>query len=163
MRRPDPIRRDSLFARLWQSSVVRYLAVGGFAFAFDAGVLWLLHEMIGIPLTISTPIAFLLSFVVTYTLQRTVAFRASDTIAPSTIRYAILVVWNTIATTLIVWLAVELGLAWIVGKVLAVVTTTIWNYFLYRTWVFRRRASVAESPSRLGSVGVQGRVPPTAP
>ncbi|MBD3942032.1 GtrA family protein [Microbacterium sp. NEAU-LLC] len=129
----------SLIARVWSSSAVRYLVVGGFSFLFDVGVLWLLHDVLHVALAIATPVAFLLSFAVTYTLQRTVAFRAADGIAPSVLRYAILVAVNTVATTAIVWAGDALGLPWIVGKVAAVVATTIWNYFAYRYWVFDSR------------------------
>ena len=136
----DPRPESSpLMIRLWSSSAVRYLMVGGFSFVFDIGVLWLLYEVFHVPLPISTPIAFLLSFAVTYTLQRTVAFRASDGVAPSVLRYTILVVVNTVATTAIVWAADAIGLPWAVGKVAAVVATTVWNYFIYRYWVFASR------------------------
>lgn len=132
---PHP-ESSPLIIRLWSSSAVRYLMVGGFSFVFDFGVLWLLYEVFHVPLPISTPVAFLLSFVVTYTLQRTVAFRASDGVAPSVVRYAILVAVNTVATTAIVWASDAIGLPWAVGKVTAVVATTVWNYFLYKHWVF---------------------------
>lgn len=128
-----------LIVRIWSSSAVRYLVVGGFSFLFDVAVLWLLHDVFGVALAISTPIAFLVSFAVTYTLQRTVAFRASDGVAPSVLRYAILVAVNTVATTGIVWGLDAIGFPWVVGKVSAVVATTIWNYFAYRYWVFSAR------------------------
>jgi putative flippase GtrA len=131
-----PSESSPLLARLWSSSAARYLVVGGLSFIFDFGVLWLLHDVFGVPLPISTPVAFLLSFVVTYTLQRTVAFRSSQGVAPSVVRYSILVAINTVATTLIVWGADALGFPWATGKVVAVVATVIWNYFAYRYWVF---------------------------
>ncbi|WP_347344825.1 GtrA family protein [Microbacterium sp.] len=139
MHAAPPSEASSLLMRLWSSSAVRYLLMGGFAFLFDIGVLWLLHEAFRVPLPISTPAAFLLSFAVTYTLQRTVAFRASDGVAPSVIRYALLVAFNTVATTGIVWAADALGMPWAVGKVAAVLATTVWNYFAYRYWVFSTR------------------------
>ena len=98
---PRPERR-SLLVRLWSTSAARFLVVGGFSFLFDIGLLWLLHEAFGIPLAISTPTAFLLSFVVTYTVQRTVAFRSSEGVAPSAVRYTILVGVNTVASNGIV-------------------------------------------------------------
>ncbi len=108
----DPRPESSpLIVRLWSSSAVRYLVVGDFAFLFDIGVLWVLYEVFHVPLPISTPAAFLLSFVVTYTLQRTVAFRSSDSVAPSVVRYTILVAFNTVATTAIVWAIDAIGVA----------------------------------------------------
>lgn len=137
---PDvtPVRR-ALPIRLWSFSVVRYLIVGALSFLFDIGMLWVLHEALHIPLAISTPTAFLLSFAITFTLQRTLAFRAQDSVAPSVIRYGLLVAANTVATTAIVWATDAIGLPWAVGKVVAVVATTVWNYFAYRHWVFSPR------------------------
>lgn len=139
MQADQPRGSSSLVASVWASSAVRYLVVGGLSFLFDVGVLWLLHEGLRVPLPVATPAAFLLSFAVTYTLQRTVAFRAADGVAPSVIKYALLVAFNTVATTAIVWASDALGMPWLVGKVAAVVATTVWNYFAYRYWVFPTR------------------------
>jgi putative flippase GtrA len=129
----------SPWGRLWALGPVRYLTVGGFAFLFDAGMLWLLHDVFGVELAISTATSFLLSFAVTYFLQRRFAFGGTSGVAPSVLRYSILVAFNTLATTGIVWAASALGAPWIVGKILAVALTTVWNYFIYRYWVFAPR------------------------
>lgn len=124
-------------ARLaWGHSAIRYLLVGGFCFLVDVALLWLAHDLLGVPLAIATPVAFLASFAVTYTLQRLVAFASEARVVPSVARYTALVVFNTIATTGIVWLVDQAGGGWLIGKVVAVVATTIWNYFAYRYWVF---------------------------
>jgi len=124
-------------ARLaWGSSAVRYLVVGGFCFLVDVGLLWLAHDVLGAPLAIATPLAFLASFAVTYTLQRVVSFSSDSQVVPSVARYTALVIFNTLATTGIVWLVDQSGAGWFAGKVVAVVATTVWNYFAYRHWVF---------------------------
>lgn len=115
---------------------MRYLVVGGFCFLVDVGLLWLLHDALRVPLAIATPVAFLASFVVTYSLQRVVAFTSDAKVAPSVGRYAALVIFNTIATTGIVAGFDALGAHWLIGKVVAVAATTVWNYFAYRYWVF---------------------------
>lgn len=130
--------RRGPIARVWSSSAVRYLVVGGVAFLIDVGLLALLHDIFGVALAIATPVAFLLSFAVTYVLQRTFTFRSSAGIGPSAIKYTALVAFNTLATTGIVSLAPALGLPWIVGKVVAVGSTTVWNYFCYQYWIFPR-------------------------
>lgn len=121
---------------LWGHSAVRYLLVGGFCFLVDVGLLWIGHDVLGAPLAVATPIAFLASFAVTYTLQRVVAFGSDARVAPSLTRYTALVILNTVATTVIVWATDAIGWSWLAGKVIAVVTTTVWNYFFYRYWVF---------------------------
>lgn len=124
-------------ARLaWGNSAVRYLLVGGFCFIVDVGLLWLAHDVLRVPLAIATPLAFLASFAVTYTLQRVVAFASDSKVVPSVARYTMLVIFNTLATTAIVWLVDQTNAGWFAGKVIAVVATTFWNYFAYRYWVF---------------------------
>ncbi|WP_181574230.1 GtrA family protein [Microbacterium sp. SMR1] len=132
------VPRSGGLHRIWSSSLVRYLVMGGLAFAFDVGLLALLHDVAGVPLAVATPTAFLASFVVTYTLQRLFAFRATDAVAPSVVRYALLVALNTALTTGIVASADALGWPWLAGKVIAVAVTTVGNYFAYRYWVFAR-------------------------
>lgn len=121
---------------LWQKSAVRYLVVGGLCFLADFALLALMHSVFGVPLAIATPVAFLLSFAITYSAQRLLAFRSQSDVAPSIFRYTILVAFNTLATTGIVWAADALGWSWMAGKVLSVIATTVWNYFAYRYWVF---------------------------
>lgn len=129
-------RRQLPLSALWRHSAVRYLAVGGFCFLVDVGLLWATHDVFGVPLAIATPIAFLASFAVTYTAQRLVAFASDSKVVPSVARYTVLVVFNTLATTGIVWFVDAAGGGWFLGKVFAVVATTVWNYFVYRHWVF---------------------------
>lgn len=138
------IRRTIL--TLWGISAVRYLIVGGLCFLADVGILALLHDVVGLALPLATPIAFLASFAITYTMQRTIAFNSGARVVASVGRYTALVAFNTVATTGIVWGIAALGWPWIVGKVLAVVATTIWNYFAYRYWVF---ASPKESSTHV--------------
>jgi putative flippase GtrA len=121
---------------VWSLAAIRYLTAGALSFCFDVGVLWMLHEPLTLPLAIATPVAFLASFVVTFTLQRLLAFRANNSIPGSVVKYAVLVAVNTVLTTAIVWGVAEIGAPWIVGKVAAVVVTTIGNYFVYRHWIF---------------------------
>lgn len=130
------VRRPNLLARAWSNSLVRYLVVGGFCFVVDLGLLWSTHELLGVPLAIATPFAFLASFAVTYTMQRLVAFASEARVVPSVGRYTALVAFNTLATTAIVWGVDVLGAGWLGGKVIAVVATTAWTYFAYRYWVF---------------------------
>ncbi len=112
--------------------------MGGVAFAADFALLWLLHEVLGLNVAIAAPIGFVASFAVTYTLQRTVAFASDARVVPSVARYTALVVANTVATGVIVWGIDTAGGGWVLGKIVAVAATTVWNYFAYRYWVFAR-------------------------
>lgn len=120
----------------WRHSALRYLVVGGGAFLIDLGLLALLHDVFAVPLVVATPAAFLLSFAITYFLQRAFTFGTEAGMASSAVKYTTLVAFNTVATTAIVAAVAALGLPWVVGKVVAVGSTTVWNYFAYRYWIF---------------------------
>lgn len=137
----------SRLRRFLSLSATRYLLVGGLAFLIDVGLLALLHEVLHVPLTISTPTAFLLSFALTFVLQRTLTFKTDARVFSSAVKYTLLVIFNTVATTGIVAGSAALGLPWMWGKVIAVASTTIWNYFAYRYWIFPHRPSVESRPS----------------
>jgi putative flippase GtrA len=126
------------FAALTGSTAVRYLFFGGIAFLVDFGLLALGYQVIGLPLEVATGCAFLISFFFTYAIQRAFAFRSETPHGRSLVRYAILVGFNTLATILIVWLVDSSALGWGAGKVIATLVSTVWNYFAYRYWIFRK-------------------------
>jgi len=131
--------------------LMRFVVVGLIGFGVDFGLLWALHDGARAPLWLSTVVAFLLSFFVTYTLQRTVAFQSASPHGRALLKYAALVSFNTIAAVAIVGIANTLADSWVVGKVASTAVTTVWNYFIYRWWIFPKpkagRASVTDRPS----------------
>ncbi len=132
---PGPARR------LWRNSALRYLVVGGVAFLFDFGLLFVLHDLAQVDLVVATPVAFLTSFALTFVMQRTITFRTGSGWGSSAVKYTALVIFNTFATTAIVTGIDAVGWPWAVGKALAVASTTVWNYFGYRYWIFPPKRS----------------------
>ena len=132
---------------LADSSVVRFLMVGGLSFALDLGILAILHEIFGVDLWIATPIAFVTSLVFNFLLQRLFTFRATNHRAVSAAKYLLLVVFNIVVSDLIVTGFDAQGWSYVAGKVTATVLTTVWNYLLYRHWIFKR----SELPEKAGS------------
>lgn len=130
--------------RAWSSSAVRYLVVGGVAFSFDFVLLFLLHDLIEVALYIATPVAFLTSFALTFVMQRKITFETASGWGPSALKYIALVIFNTFATTAIVTGIDAAGWHWGLGKGLAVASTTVWNYFGYRYWIFPPSAREVE-------------------
>lgn len=138
---------DSARARLGglsRHSAVRYVVAGGLAFLVDLGLLALFHEVFGWQTWLAAGMAFIISFAFTYTIQRYFTFGSQAPHGPALFKYAVLVAFNTLATAAIV-AAIDLTPAgWVVGKVVATVATTIWNYFVYRYWVFADRKPLRE-------------------
>jgi putative flippase GtrA len=131
----------NLVVKLYHNSALRYLAVGGISFVIDFSLLYLLHEVLGAAIWISTAVAFLGSFVFNYALQRLFSFRSRSSHGKTLAKYIALVIFNTIATTFIVSFFDHLIDGWEIGKVVATVITTLWNYLIYRYWVFADRRS----------------------
>lgn len=125
-------------------SAFRYLLAGGAAFIVDFALLALFRQVFGWPTWIAAGVAFVGSFAFTYTVQRYFTFGSQAPHGRALIKYALLVVFNTLATAAIVALIDMTPAGWVVGKVVATVVTTIWNYFAYRYWVFADSAPLKE-------------------
>ncbi|WP_246857242.1 GtrA family protein [Pseudarthrobacter sp. NIBRBAC000502770] len=123
---------------LYRHPVVRFLLVGGVSFALDLGLLAILHEIFDVPLWIATPIAFIVSLVFNFLLQRLFTFRANNSGSISALKYILLVIVNILVSDLIVTGFDAVGWTYVIGKTAATILTTAWNYFLYRHWIFRR-------------------------
>jgi putative flippase GtrA len=120
-------------------SALRYLLAGGLAFLVDLGLLALFHTVLSWPTWLAAGVAFVVSFVFTYTIQRTFTFGSRTPHGRTLMKYTALVAFNTLATAAIVALIDSTWAGWAVGKVVATAVTTIWNYFVYRYWVFADR------------------------
>ncbi len=130
---------------LYQNAVVRFLLVGGLSFALDLGLLALLHEAFGVALWIATPIAFIVSLVFNFLLQRVFTFRATNKGSVSAAKYLLLVLVNIVVSDVIVTGFDALGWSYVIGKTTATILTTGWNYLLYRHWIFKRTPEAAET------------------
>lgn len=129
---------------LRRHSGIRYLFAGGLAFLVDLGLLALFHEVFGWPTWLAAGLAFIVSFAFTYSIQRWFTFGSRAPHGPALVKYAILVAFNTVATAAIVGLIDLTPAGWVAGKVVATVATTVWNYFVYRYWVFADRSRSRE-------------------
>lgn len=118
----------------------RYLLIGGASFIIDFALLALLYQLAGWPIWLATGTAFLTSFVFNYALQRSFSFGSDASHLHTLVRYLCLLAFNTLATIAIVWLIERGGWGWELGKIAATVTTTVWNYFVFKYWVFPRSA-----------------------
>lgn len=117
--------------------LAKFLLVGGASFAIDLGMLALLHEVGNVDLWIATPIAFLTSLVFNFVVQRNFTFRSNTRAHVSFLKYGALVLFNVMATDVIVNLFAGAGEPYALGKVIATIATTVWNFLLYKHWIFK--------------------------
>lgn len=127
----------------------RYLLVGGLSFVIDLGLLVLLHEVFFVDLLVATPIAFLTSLLFNFVLQRFFTFKATNSHRASIAKYVLLVVFNTVATDVIVTAFEHTAAGYQIGKVVSTALMTVWNFFLYKYWIFKGTSeSVVEGRSQ---------------
>ena len=115
-----------------------YLAVGLAGFAVDFGLLVLLREVFAAPVWLAATVAFWASLAVVFLTNKYVTFDARGTGPRQLVRYFVLLAVNYAVTLGVLALAERIGVGYQIGKVVAVAMTTVWNYFAYEFWVFRR-------------------------
>lgn len=122
-------------------TIVSYAFFGGTAFLIDAGTLWLLRDVVGLPAWIGAFIAFCVATVYSFSTQQRITFKSAASTSHSAVRYGILLAANSLFTTGIVhWFDVSFDM-YMVGKVLGTALMSIWNYFLFKYWVFPQKTS----------------------
>jgi putative flippase GtrA len=116
---------------------LRYLSVGALSAGLDLGILVLAREAAGLSLAVATTIAFWTALAVNFSLNRVWVFRTDGSISQSFLRYMVLVACNYVLTMGIVLGATNLGVAYPIGKLLAIGAVAVWTFLLYQRWVFR--------------------------
>jgi len=114
---------------------VRYVVSGGSGAIVNIGSLFILTHFFGVWYLISSIIAFLASFVVSFTLQRAWTFdiRTTDGLARHTSLYFVVAVGNTFLNTVLVFGFVEYLYLWYVAaQVVAGAIIALMSFFLYR-------------------------------
>lgn len=122
--------------RITRSSGFRFLIVGGTSVVVDAGLLWVLHGVLGMWLSPATAVAFLTGFVVNFALNRQWAFASSGRLRHQFAKYLALVAVNLLITVLMVKGLTALGVMYLVAKVFTTAVLSTVNYFISRRWIF---------------------------
>ncbi|MFF5079796.1 GtrA family protein [Actinoplanes sp. NPDC000266] len=122
--------------RITRSSGFRFLIVGGTSVVVDAGLLWVLHGVVGMWLEPATALAFLAGFLVNFLLNRQWAFASTGRLHHQLAKYLALVAVNLLITVLLVKFLTSLGLMYLIAKVLTTAALSTINYFISRKWIF---------------------------
>ena len=117
-----------------------YLVAGGLSLLLDIATLFLLHSVLHLPLVVAVSIAYLVGLFSNYAINRSWVFSGDHSHGRSMSRYGLLVVFNYAATVVIVSGLTALGASYIVGKLIAVSGTVVWNFLAYKHWVFSPKA-----------------------
>jgi putative flippase GtrA len=140
-----------LFVRRTENAFVqlfRYGFVGGVGAVVDAGGLFLLTSGLGLHYLISAAISFTVATVVNYLLSIAWVFRSSGRVRQEFALFTLIGVGGLGLTELILWVTVsQIGLNYMVGKLIALGLVMFWSFFLRRLLfsMLNRRAERREA------------------
>lgn len=126
-------------------SVLKFLVVGVASFAIDYGLLLILHDVFGVQLNVATTVAYLTGLAVNFSLNKVWTFSApkgARQSAKQAIQYGVLVVFNLLATNVIVSVAASSAVGPEISKPVATAAIMVLNYVVYQRIIFRGRPPV---------------------
>ena len=119
---------------------IRYLLVGGSVYVFELAVI-VIAQRAGNSAVMAVAISYVLGTLVSFGLQKLVTFGDKRMhhriLIPQLVATCLLVVFN-FSFTLAVTAALAHVIPAIVSRTIALLTTTIWNFYLYRTKIFNQ-------------------------
>ncbi len=121
--------------------VFRYVVAGGTAAAVNIGYLYLFTDIFGIWYIISSVFAYIIAFLVSFTLQKYWTFRdySTDRMAKQSITYFIVGFINLALNTLLIYLFTDIvGLYYIVSQIIAGVLIACISFFVYKNIIFSK-------------------------
>lgn len=141
-----------------RKSVVKFFFAGGTAAAVDLFFLFLFHGVFHWDLVLSTSLAFILSFIVSFTLQKFWTFRnyCQKKMPIQFILYiANAVIGLNINGFLMHTLVNNVGIWYLLSQVIVNVLIGFYNFFIYKFIVFRNKPNEAscEQETVTGSTG----------
>lgn len=115
---------------------VRFVTVGLLSLLADAGSLWVLHGLLGVPLALAAALAFGIAFFVNFGLNRLWAFQSQGAVGGQLWRYLALVAANLALTVVMVPGIASLGVPYLVAKLLTTGVLFLANYVISQRWIF---------------------------
>jgi putative flippase GtrA len=136
--KPGLFRRESIGV-LWRKSSVRYILVGGTVYILELLIIFAAQARGASPTT-AVAISFTLGLIISFLLQKLFSFGDKrmhhKILIPQVVAVAVLVIWN-FTFTIVITRLFESILPPTITRTIALAITTIWNYYLYKTRIFK--------------------------
>ncbi len=138
--------------------IFRYVISGGTAAVVDLGLLYLLTTIFNIWYVISTPVAFIFAFGVSFTMQKYWTFRdhSSEGVAKQGTLYFVISAINMVLNSFLVFLFTEFARIhldnlpmlivkydYLISQIIAAILIAIMSFFLYQKFVFNRPKDIS--------------------
>ena len=130
--------------KLLQNSGTRYIIVGGSVYVLEI-IIIVVAQRLGASAVVAVGLSFWIGFMVSFALQKLVAFGDKRMhhriLLPQIILTAALVLFNFGFTILLTKLFVHTFPA-LITRTIAIGITTLWNFYLYKTRIFKTTEEV---------------------
>jgi len=117
----------------------RYLLIGGSVYALEVAVI-IIAQQLGASGTVAVGIAFWVGLVISFILQKVVTFGDKRThhriLLPQIVAFSLLVLFN-FSFTILVTSLISPPVPAAISRTIALGITTIWNFYLYKTRIFK--------------------------
>lgn len=134
--------------QIWQKNWGRYLIIGGSVYLFELLVIFV-SENLGANSVMAVGISFWLGLILSFLLQKLVTFR-DKRIRRKIIfwqfgAFVALVIFNFLFTVIFTWLTQDYMSA-LSSRTIALAITTLWNFYLYKTRIFKSNNQIPDEP-----------------
>lgn len=121
------------------SRIIKFLLVGGFTAILYLSIFGFFEKICLLNYHIAISIAYIISITIYFFANKYLTFNNTDkSITPQLIRFSGMIAINYLITLLIVHSSVEfLQLSAYIGTMISIVATTVLNYIIAKSWVFR--------------------------
>ena len=126
--------------RLSVKKFLKYIIVGGFSYLLDLGSLYFFVEYVKIYYLIAATLATVIATYTNYYLNKKWSFNDSRKIIKSLPKYLSLFAFNYFFMMVAMYIFVEFfGVHYLVIKVATMCIVVIWNFFLYKSYVYKHQ------------------------
>ena len=157
---------SGLIRTLAKNTFVRYAFSGGSALVTEEVVLYLTHGLMKFPLWLATGLAYLIAFGVNFSINRMLTFAdhgaREGAVHKQTVRFALLVCVNLGVTQVLMYSLTGAGVNYLIAKPLSTVVITLYNFWLYKHWVFKPETGIGMGTEKAGPGAGTGAQPADA-
>lgn len=135
-----------MLKKIFSHSFVRYVIVGLISVGVDYGVLLVAYRALDVDLAVATTTGFVVGLIVNFLLNKFWSFNTShdkQQTARQAVLVGLLVVFNLIVTNLVVIYLEKINIGPEISKVITTGMITLWNYVLYKKYIFKEPEPIA--------------------
>ena len=124
---------------------LKFAVVGGIGTCLDIGILFILHDLLGLNLYLSNAVSFSVAVVNNYLLNSFWTFGDQEkSHGRQIVQFLIVSIVGLLLSSLLLYVFHDVfGLHYLVAKLLSILVVLFWNFTANRLWTFREHAGSA--------------------